>query len=308
MTGNLNLKEVEAFRAVMLCGSMTAAAHNLHTSQPNISRLIARLEKSLRLKLFERINGRLAPTDEGAAFYREVERTFIGLKDLSAAANGIRESGNGRLRIAAAPSLALGFLPRVAQRFMQARPNVAMSIHTNTSATVEHWTTSHFCDLGLTVALGEGSRAVAELLGEADGVCILPPGHRLAARPVIIPTDLQGETFIALSNGDGIRPRIDAIFKQAGVELSMPLDIQYAAAVCAMVGLGLGVSIVSPIVVRDYLHTGIAVRQFVPGIRFPAYLLSPPQRARSLLADQFAQVVRSMLTEEIEALQQMTRP
>ncbi|HVL77579.1 MAG TPA: LysR family transcriptional regulator, partial [Noviherbaspirillum sp.] len=43
----MNLKEVEAFRAVMLTGSMTAAAQQMHTSQPNISRLIARLEKSL---------------------------------------------------------------------------------------------------------------------------------------------------------------------------------------------------------------------------------------------------------------------
>jgi len=41
----VNFKQVEAFRAVMLSGSMTAAAEALHTSQPNISRLIAQLER-----------------------------------------------------------------------------------------------------------------------------------------------------------------------------------------------------------------------------------------------------------------------
>lgn len=59
----MNFKQVEAFRAVMLSGSMTAAAEALHTSQPNISRLIAQLERLNGFSLFERIGSRLVPTD-----------------------------------------------------------------------------------------------------------------------------------------------------------------------------------------------------------------------------------------------------
>jgi DNA-binding transcriptional LysR family regulator len=295
----MNHKEVETFRAVMLSGSMTAAANSLCTSQPNVSRLIGRLEKSLRLKLFDRAGGRLVPTEEGAAFYREVERTFIGLSDLAAAAGRIRNFGTGRLRIAAAPSLALGFLPRVMQRFTQDNPNVTISIHTNTSATVEHWTSSHFCDLGLAVEVSDSSRPEVEHLGDAAGVCIAPPGHRLASLKTVRPEDLRGQAFIALSHGDGIRPRIDAIFEQAGVERPMPHEIQYAAGICTMVGLGLGVSIVNPIVAHDYRHMGIVTRPFLPSIGFPAYLLWSPHRARGLLADQFAAMIRSTLAEEL---------
>ena len=43
----MNPKEIEAFRAVMLSGSMTIAARDIHTTQPNISRLIAHLEYQL---------------------------------------------------------------------------------------------------------------------------------------------------------------------------------------------------------------------------------------------------------------------
>lgn len=307
MGWQVNLKEVEAFRAVMLSGSMTAAANDMHTSQPNVSRLIARLEKSLRLKLFERGGGRLIPTEEGRAFYREVERAFISLKDLSNVADSIRHVGSGRLRIAAAPSLALGFLPRVVQRFMQQCPNVSISIHTNTSATVEHWTASQFCDLGLVVALSDAASVGVERLSDANGVCILPPGHRLSRQKTIRATDLRGEPFIALSQGDGVRPQIDAVFERAGVERAMPLEIQYAAEVCAMVGLGLGISIVSPIVARDYLHMGIATRPFSPAITFPAYLLSPPHRPMGPLAEQFAEMVRTTLAEELRAHEKAMR-
>src|SRR5687767_4854446 len=129
----MNLKEVEAFRVIMLSGSMTAAASDLYTSQPNVSRLLARLEKSLGMKLFNRVGGRLLPTDEGQAFYREVERSFIGLKSLESAAQSIREFGTGRLRVAAAPSYSLGFLPRVLRQFLVEAPSANVSLHTNSS-------------------------------------------------------------------------------------------------------------------------------------------------------------------------------
>ena len=50
----MRFSEIEAFRAVMLSGSTTAAAQTLHTSQPNVSRAIALLEQN-RLETFRAI-------------------------------------------------------------------------------------------------------------------------------------------------------------------------------------------------------------------------------------------------------------
>lgn len=95
----MNLRQVEAFRSIMLRGSMTATAQALRTSQPSISRLIAELEAAIGFKLFERQAGRLKPTDEGLSFYREVERSFLGLDNLNQAARDIRiyETTAGRM-------------------------------------------------------------------------------------------------------------------------------------------------------------------------------------------------------------------
>ena len=40
----INLRHIEVFRAIMTAGSVTNAAQLLHTSQPTISRELARLE------------------------------------------------------------------------------------------------------------------------------------------------------------------------------------------------------------------------------------------------------------------------
>ncbi|WP_369678880.1 LysR family transcriptional regulator [Sinorhizobium medicae] len=58
-SSSMRFSQVEAFRAVMLSGSTTAAAEILHTSQPNISRSISQLEKETGLRLFERLPGKL---------------------------------------------------------------------------------------------------------------------------------------------------------------------------------------------------------------------------------------------------------
>ena len=54
----MNLKQLSAFREVMLTGSVSEAARNLYRSQPAISSLIAGLEDDIGFKLFARRGGR----------------------------------------------------------------------------------------------------------------------------------------------------------------------------------------------------------------------------------------------------------
>ena len=50
----ISFRHIEAFRAVMGTGSMTEASRRLHTSQPQVSRLIGQLEAATGLPLFDR--------------------------------------------------------------------------------------------------------------------------------------------------------------------------------------------------------------------------------------------------------------
>jgi len=125
----LNFRQIEAFRAVMLSGSMTQAAKDLHTSQPNVSRVIGQLERRIGLKLFERHAGKLLPTLEGQVFFRDVEHTFAGLRSLEEAAQTIRRRGVGRLRIVSVPSMAIYVVPEAMRMFSQQFPDVSITLH-----------------------------------------------------------------------------------------------------------------------------------------------------------------------------------
>lgn len=292
----MNFKQIEAFRAVMLSNSMTAAAEALHTSQPNISRLIAQLEHGSGFKLFERVGGRLMATDEGVALFADVERAFIGLRSLENSAQTIRQRGTGRLRIAAVPSLSSTILPKVIKRFVAENPGVAISLQTSDSPMVAHWAASHFCDLGLASFVSEDMPGLtSETICDVPGVCIFPKGHRLGALEVVGPRDLKDEEFISLSQNDGSRAKVDRVFADDGGRRKLNLDTPHASTICSLVGQGLGVSIVSPIVALEYLHTGIETRPFLPQVRFTTYLVLPADRPQGLLTQRFGKLIHEML-------------
>ena len=112
----VNLRHIEIFHAVMTAGSLTEAAHLLHTSQPTVSRELARFEKVIGLKLFERIRGRLHPTVQGLRLFEEVQRSWYGLDRIVSAAESLREfrqpAGLFAIFFTAAPATLSGTLSR----------------------------------------------------------------------------------------------------------------------------------------------------------------------------------------------------
>lgn len=303
----MNLKQIEAFRAVMVAGSMTAAARSLHTSQPNISRLISQLEGDIGLTLFERAGIRLIPSMEGNAFYREVERAYVGLQGLTHAASQIRTLGTGRLRIACVPSVGMTLVPRAIQRFQAAYPDVTVSLHVNSSGTVNHWTGSQFCDVGIAVYSSEASTCETEFLASHAAYAVLPVGHRLAQKTVVTAQDFEGEHFVSLCNGDGTRTLMDEAFARAGVTRVLAAEAQYAAICCEMVSMGMGVTLAHLIVAGNFAGRGVVIRPFKPEIQFPLYLLYPSQLPKDRLTQAFVSVLRKVLAETITEAKKLTK-
>ena len=102
----VNLRHIEIFHAVMTTGNLTEAARMLHTSQPTVSRELARFEKVLGLQLFERTRGRLQPTVQGLRLFEEVQRSWYGLDRIVSAAESLREFRQGVFPVLSAAAVA----------------------------------------------------------------------------------------------------------------------------------------------------------------------------------------------------------
>ncbi len=296
----MTFRHIEAFRAVMATGSMTEASRRLHTSQPQVSRLIGQLEGLTGLPLFDRSGSRLTPTLDGTRFHAEVERAFVGLSAIEAAATRIRAFGAERLRVAAMPRLAGGLLARAVARFKGDHPDVVVAIHSGDDEAVNEWVASGFCDAAMTMIYGDLPATGPDHVLTMECVAVLPPTHPLAARGRLMPGDLRDEPFVAPPLGSALRSRIEGLLAAEGVEMRVTAEAGLGAATCALVAAGLGLSLMNPLAAyEESLVSPIAIRPFAPSLPVHFALLFPPDHTQSRLVQTFSGCARAIMREEL---------
>lgn len=292
---NINLRQLEAFRAVMMTRSITRASELLFVSQPAVTRLIKDLESSAGFPLFQRIKKRLNPTPEAHAFYEEVERSFAGLNKINLAAREIRDFRSGSLSIAALPALGLSYLPEFISRFADGKPDISLSLNIRASQKVSEMVAAQQADIGFCESIDFSDGIESELLLAVNLVCILPRGHPLASKELIEATDLDGETCIGAGNSQLTYSDLDRYFEEKGVKRKVRIDTQLNATVAEFVVAGAGIGIIDPVTAVHYSHRGIIVKPFNPHIVFKYYVIFPENRPRSRLTDQFVDMIRQDL-------------
>jgi DNA-binding transcriptional LysR family regulator len=284
----VNLRHIEIFHAIMTAGNLTEAARMLNTSQPTVSRELARFEQVLGLKLFERSRGRLHPTVQGLRLFEEVQRSWYGLDRIVSAAESLREFRQGELSIVCLPVFSQSFLPSLLQPFLARYPQVNIQIVPQESPLLEEWLSAQRHDLGITETLHTPAGTERTPLLTLNEVCVLPQGHPLAEKSVLTPQDFQGENYISLSLTDSYRQLLDALFLEHQVKRRMVVETHSAASVCAMVRAGVGISVVNPLTALDYTKSGVVIRQFSVEVPFTVSLIRPLHRPTSALVDTFS--------------------
>ena len=297
----INSRQVEAFRAMMLTGSVTEAAKLMAVTQPAVSRLLRDFQALLKMELFEKRGTGLVPMAAATALYMEVERSFVGLERITAAAEEIRSRRTGTLRIAALPALSNGYLPRLSGRFLMERPNLNLAFFGVISPIVVDWVLNNQCDIGFAeVPIAHAGLHSVRLPAPAR-VAVLPGGHRLAAKATLQPRDFEGETFVSLTAGSTGRHLIDQVFNRDDVRRVLRVETSLSEIMCGMVSSGLGVAICDPFTAQEFESRGVVVRPFLPRIDFEFAAVFPPQRSPSPVALDLVQVMRQAL-DELSAL------
>ncbi len=281
----LTHRQLSIFRAIMLHTQLGRAAQATGSSQPTLSRELARLEQLLGFALFDRIAGRLRPTVRALELMQEVERSFIGLDQIARRAVELRTASGARLQVACLPALAHALLPQALLRFHALHPQARVSIVPLESPWLEQALSEQRFDLGLGETTEPPPGVALSPLLQMNEVAVLPLHHALSRKRVLRPADFAGQPFVSLAEGDPYRHAIDAMFTQAGVQRATLFETASAVAVCALVQQGLGLAIVNPLTAAAMAGPNMLVRPLQADIHFRVSLLLPQVGAPHPLRD-----------------------
>lgn len=175
----MTLRHLRIFTEVYDTQNVTQASHNLHITQPAVTRAVQELEQHYGVALFERIRRRLSPTQAGQQLYAQAIHLLDAFDQME---TGLRNwDALGRIRIGATATLGSTLLPELAQRFTKLYPGIELQV---TVANGESITTA-LCQNRLDLALLETRVLTAELHSEeigCDRLCaVMSARHPLAA-------------------------------------------------------------------------------------------------------------------------------
>lgn len=125
---NLSLRELQVFIELAETLNFRRAAARVHLSQSAVSGVIGRLEETLGARLFARNTRSVQLTDAGQALLAHARILRAQAEAAASAVRDVVELREGRVRIAALPSLAATVVPPVFARFMAAHPGVQLGV------------------------------------------------------------------------------------------------------------------------------------------------------------------------------------
>lgn len=239
-----SLRQMEVFRAVMLTGSIKGASRLLFTSQPALSRIVAHTEITLGLTLFNRVKGKLVPTAEAEALFREVDQCYQQVLRVDDFARGLVSGPSGVLNLACSPALGRGIVARAITRFVQKYPNIQINYSLTLLNGMAQDVLSNRVDLAISVLpIAHPNLQVTPFM-QGCMVCVVPREHELARLEKVSIADLGRFPLIAHHPSIPFGQLTAAAFEKANVSLQACVYIHHTDMACSLVRAGAGVAMV----------------------------------------------------------------
>lgn len=242
---DVNLSSLRTFLTVAKFQGISRALHEIHLTQPAVSRQIHGLEESLGTPLFLRKGRFLALTEAGEILQQYSIRVFQLLTEAQEAIDGLKGLVRGHLRISAATTIGIYMIPDVLGEFKTQYPGIEISLTISNKEEVLRQVQAGMVDMGFVGPPVPFPELAMDTYLEDDLVLIVSPQHQLAAQDTVSTRMLPEDVFILRERGSGTREIMEEELRRAGASLRHTMELGSTEAIKKAVAANLGVSIVS---------------------------------------------------------------
>lgn len=282
----MRLRHIEVFNAVMLTGSVSAAARLINVTQPAVSRTLQHAELQLGFTLFRRDKGRLTPTTEAQALYPHIERLFTQLDEVQRLAENLRHAGDAsELRILSVMALTHEVLPRALVAFRMKHPKVAIHVEALHTPQIVSALLLRVADVGFAFSPVVHPGLTHDALAESRMVCIAPRGllpQAVVRRGGVDLSELANVPVVALDGRDPVGISLGQACRDAGVGLQAVVTVQSYHAALAMAHHRLGVALVDGCTALSADRQKVDVLALAPTVPVPVRALRPAHQPESV--------------------------
>lgn len=273
----------KAFLKVVEVGSFTKAAELLGYTQPALSQMMTSLERELSMKLLYRSRYGIRLTPEGERLYPTIENAVLQYDAMRRSADEISGLETGIVRIGTVSSVSAHWLPQVIRAFWEKYPNVQIVLHQGDYSSIQEWIRTGAVDFGFVNPHAvKGLETMAVKSGQFRAV--MPAGHPLAERECVTLEELGREPFLLVESGS--YSEVEEAFAAAGTAPNIRLRVHDDYSLLSMVEQGMGVSVLTELVLRKTAYN-VSVLPLDPPVIRTLAIVTKDRRTLPLAARVF---------------------
>jgi DNA-binding transcriptional LysR family regulator len=282
--------ELELFRsfvAVAEARSFSRAARVVHSTQPTLSRQIARLETELGVRLFERYGRHVECTESGQLLLPLAKAIVTRTDEVVSLMREQAGGGPSTVRFGAAGNVIVMLTPILAA-FLKTYPTVTVDLVEKDDSQLEEAVITGELDCAVITPWGS-TRAMAQHLMTEEILLVVPEGHRLAELQAVPIAELANESLLLPRASMNASNVIADALRRAGVELHFSYRANYPDLSKALVRMGLGLAPMPMMLVTPETMDGLVALPFDPRVMRDLAMIAPrdrplPGAARALMA------------------------
>ncbi|MFL0907292.1 LysR family transcriptional regulator [Vibrio parahaemolyticus] len=292
----MNLRQLEVFYAIMQARTVSGAARLLHVSQPNVTRVLAHTEQQLGFALFERVKGRLVPTQEAKALLPEAEKVYQQLGQFRSLTNKVKQ-GTQHLRIGAPPVLAAHLLaPTVA--LLSKQHGISFELLTANRDELCSGLLKH--ELDVAIAFGEETppAIMGHVLLKEYLTLIAPKSAAIPAEKTVILEELISHDLpiIGLDSRDPLGLLLHQTLSARDEHYQHAITVRSYSAAAELVKHQAGFAIVDPWTAKQYRQDdAVSVHALEPNMSFSVSILFAEHTPQSIATKQFITALKQQM-------------
>lgn len=286
----MNHLYLRAFYVVASERSFTRAAQVLNVSQSTLSSHVKALEETYGIRLLERRNRTVVPTDTGEVLVSQCRELFRQEEEIDSLLNRSQKLQAGRLKVGAdGPKHVLPVLAK----FKSLHPDFKISLYSGNARTVAQGLLDYETDVAIMATLEQPhTQLYAESLLRYALVAVVPRGHRLARKRSVNVEDLAKERLIMREPTSLTRHLLNKSFERAQVVLKEMMEMNSREAIREAVASGMGISVMSEIEFPSSDDRTVAIRIDNPELQLTEYVACRRNRKDTRAIVEFFRLAR----------------
>ena len=258
----MKFQQLRYLVAVQECGlNITAAARQLHTSQPAVSRQVKLLEEELGFQLFEREGRALARTTQaGNEIIARATSILREMQNIRRTSAELRKADGGTLSIATTHTQARYVLPEVIRAFREKYPKVRLHLHQGTAEQIAELVSRDRVDFAIATGSEELFPHLVRLpVYRWHRAVVVPRGHPLAGAGKLTLKKLSAYPIVTYVFSFSGRSSLQALFETHGLTLDVALTARDSDVIKTYVRIGLGVGILAGLAIDPVVDADLEV-------------------------------------------------